>query len=67
MDNKQCIRCTVVSCIFQNEDYSTCSLEEVNVGTTDPDDVAFDINETVCKSFLARDNEEFATEYHFEE
>lgn len=60
------INCTVENCAFQDLDHSLCQLEEIDVGCV-ADEIAYDASETSCKSFLARDNEEFATEYYFDE
>ena len=65
-ENKQKINCTVESCTFQNSEDSTCSLEEIDVGCID-NSIAYDSSDTLCNSFLARDNEEFAIEYYFED
>lgn len=66
MDKYKKINCTVESCAYQDYDHSLCTLEEIDVGCMD-EKIAYDASETSCKSFLARDNEEFALEYYFDE
>ena len=66
MDKYKKINCTVESCAYQDCDHSLCMLEEINVGYMD-EKIAYDAAETSCQSFLARDNEEFALEYYFDE
>ena len=65
--NNQKINCKIESCLFQNSDLSLCELEEINIGYANLDEIAYDSLETSCKSFLSKDNEEFALEYYFKE